>query len=63
MQALTWSDKSKKVIVPAKGEGGSYQQRGCLGALTAGMLWFDVTLPSTEGMSPDEWVTIVNSKC
>ena len=33
IQALTCSDKSKKLIVPAEGEGGSYQQRAAVWVL------------------------------
>jgi hypothetical protein len=60
MQVLTWCDKSKKKIVPAKGEGGSYQQRGWLGALTAGMLWFDVALPSAS--QDEERIRLMKTK-
>jgi len=62
MRVLTWCEKSKKQIVPAKINTDNYQQKGWLGALTAGALWFDVYVSPDKLQDWDTAVTEMNPK-
>lgn len=61
-RVLTWCDKSKKHIVPAKLCQDGYVQRGWLGALTAGMLWFDVSVPPFDDTNKAKSAEIMKPK-